>query len=58
MRLTIQIISYCRLDARANRIFRGAQKFIVKDTQMLVLGIMALDLVMELWSLLRIYTQT
>ena len=26
MQLTIQIISYCRLDARADRIFRGALK--------------------------------
>ena len=26
MQLTIQIISYCRLKARADRIFRGALK--------------------------------
>jgi hypothetical protein len=32
MQLTIQIISYCRLNARADRIFRGAQKGVDRMT--------------------------
>ena len=31
MQLTIQIISYCRLNARADRIFRGALKQMEKE---------------------------
>jgi hypothetical protein len=34
MQLTIQIISYCRLNARADRIFRGALKLKLENQSM------------------------